>query len=185
MKAGIPVRKLKKLPLANVYGHLETGPVILMTTANMGKNNVMTMSWHTMLEFEPPLIGCVVSERNHSFNMLRASGECVIGIPTMEQASVVVKIGNTSGRNMDKFSTFGLATSVASVVKAPLIPECYLNLECRIRNTTLVNKYNFFVLEVLKAWIQPSKNLPRTIHHFGNGVFRVAGKTLRLKSGMK
>jgi hypothetical protein len=49
----------------------------------------------------------------------------------------------------------------------------------------MVAKYNFFILEVTKAWIDPSRKQPRTIHHKGKGVFMVAGKTIKLLSRMK
>ncbi|MFZ2524261.1 MAG: flavin reductase, partial [Candidatus Ferrigenium altingense] len=54
----------KTYPLSQVYRLLEPGPVVLMTTAHKGKVNIMTQSWHTMMEFEPPLVGCVISGRN-------------------------------------------------------------------------------------------------------------------------
>jgi len=175
----------KSLSLAEVYRLLEPGPVVLLTTARKGHPNVMSMSWHTMMEFEPPLVGCVVSNRNFTFNILKATKECVLNIPTVEFAAKVVGCGNTSGRKVDKFTTFGLTAASASRIKAPLIAECYANLECRVVDARLVAKYNFFILEVVKAWIDPSRKQPRTIHHKGNGVFMVAGKTIRLRSRMK
>lgn len=175
----------KSLPLAEVYRLLEPGPVVLLTTARDGRANVMTMSWHTMIDFEPPIVGCVVSNRNFTFNILKATKECVINIPTVELASKVVGCGNTSGRDIDKFKTFGLTTAAASKVNAPLINECYANLECRIVDARMAAKYNFFILEVIKAWIDPSRKQPRTIHHRGRGVFMVAGKTIKLSSKMK
>lgn len=175
----------KTFPLSKVYGLLEPGPVVLLTTARKGRANVMAMSWHTMLEFEPPLVGCVVSNRNYSFEALKATRECVIGIPTVEQATKVVACGNASGREVDKFVAFGLTPVAASCVTAPLIDECYANLECRVVDIRMVAKYNFFVVEVLKAWIDPQQKNPRTIHHLGKGSFSVAGETIRLPSKMK
>lgn len=175
----------KSFPLSKVYQLLERGPVVMLTTAQKGQQNVMTMSWHTMLEFEPPLIGCVVSGGDYTFGLLKASGECVIAIPDVALAATVVKAGNTSGRDTDKFERFGLTAFPASAVGAPLIGECYANLECRVVDTTLVNKYNFFVLEVLKAWTNPAIKDPKTIHHFGNGRFIVAGEQIRFPSKMK
>ena len=64
---------MKELALAKVYQLLEPGPVVLLTTALNGRANVMTMSWHMMVEFEPPLIACVVSSADHSFAALRAT----------------------------------------------------------------------------------------------------------------
>jgi flavin reductase (DIM6/NTAB) family NADH-FMN oxidoreductase RutF len=138
-----------------------------------------------MMEFEPPQVGCVISNRNYSFEMLTATKECVINIPTVEIAEKVVGCGNTSGANVDKFKKFDLTSKSASQVGAPLIEECYANLECRVVDTSMLNKYCFFVLEVVKAWIDPKVKNPRTIHHQGNGNFMVAGKTIKLKSKMK
>lgn len=172
-------------PLSKVYGLLEPGPVVLLTTAHGGRANVMTMSWHTMMEFEPPLVGCVISDRNHSFSLLRASNECVINIPTVELAEKVVGCGNTTGATLDKFSAFGLTPQPAERVGAPLIEECYANLECRVADTGMVAKYCLFVLEVVQAWTDPAAVNPRTIHHLGWGDFMVAGDRIQLESKMK
>ena len=72
---------MKDLPLPKVYQLIEPGPVVLLTTAHKGRANVMTMSWHMMVEFEPPLVACVVSSADYSFAALRATKECVIAIP--------------------------------------------------------------------------------------------------------
>jgi flavin reductase (DIM6/NTAB) family NADH-FMN oxidoreductase RutF len=145
----------------------------------------MAMSWHAMMEFEPPLVGCVVSNRNYTFDILRSTRECVLNIPTVELAKQVVGCGNTSGRRVDKLRAFRLTPAPASHVAAPLIVECHANLECRVADTRLVTKYNFFVLEVVKAWIDPSRKDPRTIHHRGMGRFMVAGRTIGLPSKMR
>jgi len=175
----------KSLSLPEVYRLLEPGPVVLITTARKGRANIMTQSWHTMMEFEPPLVGCVISGRNYSFEALTTTKECVINVPTVELAKAVVGVGNTSGRKIDKFRKFGLTPVEASLVKPPLIAECYANLECKIADGRMVNKYNFFVLEVVQAWIDPAVKAPRTMHHRGRGVFAVDGEVIRLRSGMK
>ena len=175
---------MKDLPLSKVYQLLEPGPVVLLTTSHKGRANVMTMSWQTMVEFEPPLIACVVSNANHSFAALRATKECVIALPALELAPKVVAIGNCSGRDVDKFKRFGLTTSPAELVAPPLVAECFANLECRVVDTHLVNKFNLFVLEVLKAWSDPAQKKPKTIHHCGHGKFVVDGELIKLKSNM-
>jgi flavin reductase (DIM6/NTAB) family NADH-FMN oxidoreductase RutF len=93
-----------------------------------------------------------------------------------------VGCGNVSGRRVDKFARFGLTAMPASRVAAPLVGECYANLECRVADTRFVEKYGFFVLEVLAAWVDPSRKAPRTLHHRGRGAFMVAGRTLKLPS---
>jgi flavin reductase (DIM6/NTAB) family NADH-FMN oxidoreductase RutF len=175
---------MKDLPLSKVYQLIEPGPVVLLSTAHEGKSNVMTMSWHMMVEFVPPLVACVVSRADYSFAALMAERECVIAIPGAELAPVVVKVGNVSGRTVDKFKRFGLTPSPAELVSAPLVAECFANLECKVVDTSLVDKYDIFVLEVVKAWTDPQQRRPKTIHHYGYGNFMVDGESLALKSKM-
>jgi flavin reductase (DIM6/NTAB) family NADH-FMN oxidoreductase RutF len=144
----------------------------------------MAMSWHMMVEFEPPLVACVVSGADYSFAALRATKECVLAIPALALAPKVVEIGNCSGRDVDKFERFGLTPLPARHVAAPLVSECFANLECKVADTSLVNKYNLFILEVLKAWMDPAQKNPKTIHHHGYGRFAVDGEMIRLQSKM-
>ncbi|WP_442756208.1 flavin reductase family protein [Methylocystis sp. JAN1] len=175
---------MRNWPLSKVYQLLEPGPVVLLTTSRKGRANVMTMSWHMMVDFEPPLIACIVSDRDHSFVALRATKECVIAIPAVQLAEKVVAIGNCSGRDVDKFSVFHLTPKKAEHVASPLVAECFANVECRVVDTRLVNRYGLFVLEGVKAWIDPEQENPKTIHHQGFGKFAVDGELIELTSKM-
>lgn len=168
----------KSLSLAKVYQLLEPGPAVMVTTADGDKANIMTMTWHMMVEFVPPLIACVVSEYNYSFTALQKTKECVINIPTVELIDKVVGVGNTTGATVDKFTKFQLTQVVATKVAVPMIAECYANIECQVVDTKMVAKYT-------KAWIATSAARKRTIHHCGNGVFTVDGKVLKLRSHKK
>ena len=176
---------LKGMPLPKVYQVLEPGPVVLLATSHKGRSNLMTVSWHMMVEFEPPMIACIVSSASHSFKALRSKKECVIAVPAVALAPKVVKVGNCSGRDVDKFSSIGLTPLPAEYVTAPLVAECFANLECKVIDTQLVGKFNLFVLEVLKAWRDPKQRKPKTIHHHGYGTFVVDGETIKLKSKMR
>jgi flavin reductase (DIM6/NTAB) family NADH-FMN oxidoreductase RutF len=144
----------------------------------------MTMSWHMMLEFVPPRFACVVSNANHSFAALRATKECVVAIPSVKLAARVVQVGNCSGRDVDKFECCSLTPVPSARVAPPLVEECFANLECWVIDTRLVNAYCLFILEVLKAWIDPAQKQPKTIHHHGYGRFAVDGEVLQFKSKM-
>lgn len=177
---------LTDLPLARVYQFIEPGPVALLTTQRPGKKpNVMAMSWHMMLDFEPPLLACVVSIGNDSFAALRKTRQCVIAIPPVALAETVVGIGNCTGRDTDKFGSFNLTPLPAAHVAPPLIGECIVNLECEVRDTYLVNRYNLFVLECVKAWENRKLREAKTIHHHGYGRFVVDGETIQLTSKMR
>lgn len=178
-------RVMRSLPLSEVYRLLEPGPVVLLTTCHKGRANVMAMSWHMMIDFEPPLVGCVVSAGDFSFNALQATKQCVIAIPSSRLARAVVSIGNCSGRDVRKFEKFALTPMAAEDVTAPLIAECLANLECVVTDTRFVRKYNLFILEVVKAWTDPNQSAAKTIHHHGFGRFVVDGRTIVLKSRMK
>lgn len=177
--------KKKRLPFSKVYQQIEPGPVVLLTTAHMGKQNVMTMSWHMMIDFEPPILACIVSNQNYSFSLLKKSKECVINLPTVELAKKVVSVGNTSGRDIDKFEKFNLTCETATQVKAPLLSDCFMNLECKVIDAKMSTKYNMFILEVVEAWIRPTTKRALTIHHTGFGKFVIDGRVIKLPSKMR
>lgn len=166
------------LPVSNIRRYLEPGPIVLVSSAWQGETNIMTMGWHTVMEFVPSLVGCIIASSNHSFNLVRRSGECVINLPTTALTDEVVGIGNTSGAAIDKFAHFNLTAEPAARVKAPLIRECHANLECKLADGSLIERYNFFIFEVVKAHVAPSPKYPRTLHYTGDGVFMVSGKII-------
>lgn len=177
--------KKKTFKLGNFYRLLEPGPVVLVTTSYKGKNNVMTLSWLMMIDFNPPILAIVMSNRNFSFNLLKKSKQCVINIPSVDIVKEVVGCGNCSGVKTDKFKKFKLTQLKALKVKAPLVKECYANLECKVIDMKLANKYNIFILKGVKAWHTPLRKSPKTLHHEGKGVFIVAEKRIKIPSKMK
>ncbi len=174
---------MKEFQLSRAFQLLEPGPVVLVTTAHKKKINVMTMSWHMIMDFTPR-IGCIIGPWDHSFTALRKTKECVIAIPTADFARKVVDIGNCSGKDVDKFETFGLTALPAENVTPPLIAECLAQIECRVVDDSLVRKYNLFILEGIKAWINPDRKERRTFHANGDGTFVVDGRTMNLRKRM-
>lgn len=172
----------RDFPVSQVRRYLEPGPIVLVSSRWQGKTNIMTMGWHTVMEFTPSLIGCVIAEGNYSFRMIRGSGECVINLPTTKLTDEVVGIGNSSGADIDKFQAFGLTPDAAEQVAAPLIRECHANFECRLRDDALVDTYNFFIFEVVKAHVAASPTHPETLHYTGDGVFMVSGRIISRRS---
>ncbi len=177
----------KKLdfPVAKVRRYLEPGPIVLVSSAWQGQANIMTLGWHTVMEFSPSLVGCMISAGNHSFEMIRKSRECVINLPTTALTDTVVGIGNCSGAEVDKFEKFGLTAEPAEKVGAPLIGECHASFECRLHEAALVETYNFFVFEVMKAHVAPRPKHPETLHYTGDGQFMVSGRIISRRSGFR
>jgi flavin reductase (DIM6/NTAB) family NADH-FMN oxidoreductase RutF len=168
-----------EVPLDQVRRYLEPGPVLLVSSAHDGESDVMVMGWHTVMEFSPSLVGCVISRANHSYGLIRASGECVLNLPTRAQLEQVLGVGSTSGADIDKFAAFGLTPEPAARVGAPAIRECHAHFECRLHDDSLVERYDFFVWEVVAARALATPRHPDTLHYQGDGMFMVAGPTIR------
>ena len=119
------MRRYRKFdyPVDDVRRFLEPGPVVLISSAWKGQRNIMTLGWHMVLEFTPSRLATMISTGNHSFELIRRSGECVINVPTAEMLDTVIGIGNSSGVEIDKFAHFGLDAVAASEVAAPLIAQ--------------------------------------------------------------
>lgn len=167
-----------ELPLESVRRSLEPGPVVLVGSAWRARTDLMTMGWHTVMEFTPSLLGCVISRANHSHGLVRRSRECTINIPEARWVDQVVGVGNCSGADVDKFERFGFTAERGSLVSAPLVRECFVQIECRVTDTRFVNRYDFFVLEVLRARVDTSVRRPQTLHYQGNGEFMLSGRTI-------
>lgn len=131
--------------------YLEPGPVLLVSSAHEGASDVMVMGWHTVMAFSPSLVGCVISRANHNYGLIRASGECVLNLPTRAQLEQVLGVGSTSGADIDKFAAFGLTPEPAERVGAPAIRERHAQFACRPHDDSLVDRYDFFAWEVVAA----------------------------------
>jgi len=179
------VYKKKDFPVWMIRRYLEPGPIVLVSSRWKKQNNIMTMGWHTVMEFSPSRIGCFITRANYSFELIRKSRECVINIPTSDLVNEVVGIGNCSGSEVDKFQKFKLTPEAADKIKAPLIKECYANFECKVTDTSLLRKYSFFILEVVKAHVPASPKYPETLHYRGDGVFMISGKSVSYRRKFK
>ena len=173
----------RKFPLHRAFTFVESGPVLLVSTSHEGKVNLMTVSCHASLGFEPSL-GICLGPWNFSHAALVETGECVVAVPPATLLETVVDIGNCSGGTTDKFARFGLTPLPATAVRAPLVAECLYNLECRVANRDLADAYNFFVLRGIRAWSNPSPVDRRSFHAVGDGSFIVDGEIVNLRHRM-
>lgn len=174
--------KKRPFPVEESRRFLEPAPTVLVTSAFGEQQNIMTMGWYTIMEFVPSLIGCMISKGNHSFELIKKSKGCVINIPTVELSKTVVAIGNCSGSEVDKFNEFELYTEQGDVVKAPLLVNCFANFECRLYDDKLIDDYNFFILEIVKAHVATSPKYPKTIQYRGDSHFVESGRNFMIPS---
>ena len=172
---------MEPFQIGKAFTLMESGPVVLVTTNNGKKDNIMTISWTMVLDFTP-VFAITTGEWNYSFTALRKTKECVISIPTVDILDKVVGIGTCSGVDTDKFAKFKLTPVKAGIVKAPLIKECLANIECKV--VTIVRKHNIVILEAVAAYFDTSRKEKRTVHAVGDGTFIVDGRKLSRKKMM-
>lgn len=115
--SSITATQRTEVPVSEVRHYLEPGPIVLVTSAWKERSNVMTMGWHTVMEFTPSLVGCVISRANHSHAMVRKSGECAINIPEARwvdrqyPTESTSSVGNSPGITTSSISTSSLCPS--------------------------------------------------------------------------
>ena len=166
---------MRELDLNKAFTLIEPGPVVLVTTHDGKKDNIMTISWTMVMDFTP-VFAITTGSWNHSYAALRKTRECVIAIPTVDMLDKVVGIGTCSGKDTDKFGQFKLTAVPGKVVSAPLIRECLANIECKVID--IVKKHNIVVLEAVAAWVDPARKEKRMVHAVGDGSFMVDGRKL-------
>ena len=166
---------MRELKLSKAFTLMEPGPVVLVTTHDGQKDNIMTISWTMVLDFTP-VFAITTGEWNHSFAALQKNKECVIAIPTVDMLDTVVGIGTCSGKDTDKFAKFKLTPVPGKVVKPPLIRECFANIECKVID--IVKKHNIVVLEAVAAYIDSARKEKRMVHAVGDGMFIVDGRKI-------
>lgn len=172
---------MRTLKLNKAFTLIEPGPVVLLTTRDREKNNIMTLSWTMVVDFTPRF-AITTGEWNFSWQALRKTRECVIAIPTVDMLDTVVGIGTCSGADTDKFARFGLTPVPARFVGAPLIKECVANIECTV--VDIVRKHNIIVLQGAAAYVASRRKERRTIHAVGDGTFIVDGARLDRRKRM-
>jgi flavin reductase (DIM6/NTAB) family NADH-FMN oxidoreductase RutF len=173
---------MRTLPLGKAFTLLEPGPVVLVTTNDGRKDNVMTITWTMVLDFSASF-AITTGPWNYSFEALRRTKQCVVAIPAADMIDTVVGVGMCSGSDTDKFAQFPLTRVRAKKVKAPLIKECLANIECRVAD--IIAPYNIVVLEGVAAYIDAARKEKRMLHAVGDGTFIADGRRFNRKRMMR
>lgn len=175
------------VPLAKAYRLLNHGPTVLVSAAHDGRRNVMAAAWAMAVDFEPCKVAVVLDKQTWTRELLEAEGSFVLNVPCMAQVDLVQTVGNTTGRELDKFAAYGIETLAGERVAAPLIAGCVAWLECRLLPEPHNQQgYDLFLGEVVAAqadtrvfrdgrWDFSGQDPLRTLHHVAGGHFLVIG----------
>ena len=177
------ISKYKKTDLSRCLLFIEPGPVVLVSSYNLETQqpNLMTISWTIALDFNHHIALCT-GPWNYSFDLIMKTKECVVAIPPASMAETVVKIGDISGKDCDKFEKFGIKQLEAEKTDAPLIDGCMANLECKV--VDFVKKYGLIILEVVNVWENEELKDEKLFHAYGDGKFVKDGEKMDLRKFM-
>jgi flavin reductase (DIM6/NTAB) family NADH-FMN oxidoreductase RutF len=128
---------------------LPTPVVLLSAVAEGARPNIITLAWAGVACSQPPMLSVAIRQHRHSYGLVTSSREFVVNIPRAAQLAAVDTAGTASGRDHDKFTELGLTPAPATVVKAPLIAECPINLECVVRHQLFLGVHDLFIAEVV------------------------------------
>ncbi len=132
-------------------------PVILVSCADKeGRPNIITLAWCGMVCSEPPQLSISIRPHRYSYQLIKDTGEFVVNIPSAEIVGQVDQAGVVSGKAVDKFKEFGFTAEAASVVKAPLIKECTVSIECKVKQSYLLGTHEVFIGEIVAVHIDES-----------------------------
>lgn len=127
-------------------------PAIMVSCSLDGEDNIITLAWASKMCMTPPKMAIAINQVRHSYKMVKGSGEFVINLPSLDQVNEVDYCGTRSGRDVDKFKECNFTKVPGKVVKAPLIEECPVNIECKVTESILVGSHEIFVGEVVAYW---------------------------------
>jgi flavin reductase (DIM6/NTAB) family NADH-FMN oxidoreductase RutF len=187
MSARLPV------DLAKSYRLLNHGPTVLVGSAHDGAVNIMAAAWSMPLDFSPPKVAVVIDRNTLTRQLVEASGEFSLNVPSRAMVHTTLAVGSASGREHDKFRALGLATFVGEKIAAPLLEGCLGWLECRvIPEPHIQDRYDLFLGEVVAAWADPrafrnghwsfEDGQPRSIHYIAGGNFFETGEAFEVKA---
>lgn len=173
---------MQDLPLEKVFTLIEPGPVVLVTTHDGHRANIMTITWTMVLGFSAEF-AITTGPWNYSYAALTKTRSCVVAIPTVDMLDTAVGIGMCSGEDTDKFAKFRLTAEPARHVQAPLIRECLANIECRV--TDIVEPHGIIVLQGVAAYRDEARKERRLLHAVGDGTFIVDGRRFDRREMMR
>ena len=124
-------------------------PAVMVSCGTMEKSNIITVAWTGILNTNPAMCYISVRPERYTHDIIKDQGEFVINLTTEKLARATDWCGVISGRNRDKFEEMKLTKEKGNFVKAPLIKESPVSVECRVKEIIPLGSHDMFVAEVL------------------------------------
>ena len=129
-------------------------PVVMVSMQGKdGKKNIITIAWAGTVCTNPPMVSISIRPERYSYDIIRETGEFVINLTTRELARATDYCGVRSGRDVDKFKDMNLTAMEGQAVKAPLIAESPVNIECKVVRVEELGSHHMFVAQVVAVTV--------------------------------
>ena len=128
--------------------------VMVSVTDGQGNDNIITVAWTGTICTNPPMVYISVRPSRYSYEMIKKTGEFVINLTTEDLAFATDYCGVRSGRDVDKFKEAHLTREPAQFVKAPMIKESPVSIECKVTEVKELGSHHMFLAEVLAVHAQ-------------------------------
>lgn len=138
----------KEIEKAGFYQYYPVVPAVIIIKTG-GELDALACAWHTALSFTPPLFAVAISPDRYSYKLLRKGGEFTANFLTFDNIGIVAAVGRTSGKEIDKFSTYKIKTIPATMIQTPVLKDAYAAYECKIIKQYKTGDHMLFVGEVL------------------------------------
>ncbi len=144
-------------------------PVVMVSVADkQGNSNIITVAWAGTICTNPPMVSISVRPERHSYHMIEESGEFVINLTTKDLVYATDYCGVKSGRDVNKWEVLGLTPIAGQVVKAPLIEESPVNIECRVTQVEKLGSHHMFMAEVVAVQVNDKYMDEKNSFHLTN-----------------
>ena len=124
-------------------------PAVMVSCGTMEKSNIITVAWTGILNTNPAMVYISIRPIRYPYNLIKESGEFVINLTNKQLAYATDWCGVRSGEKFDKFKEMKLHKEKAQFVKAPLIKESPVSIECKVKDIIKLGSHDMFVAEVL------------------------------------
>lgn len=127
--------------------------VLAVSIGEEGPADIIALGWKMHTSISPPMVAISVGLTRHSHRLIEELGEFVLSVPGESMAEATLFCGTHSGRDTDKFAEAGLTAIEGTAVRAPLIGEAQVNLECVVRGRLLTGDHTIFAGEVVASHV--------------------------------
>ena len=175
-----------EVPLEQANRIINSGQIILVSSAHGDRNNIITLAWNMPLTHKPPMMAICITKKRFSYDLIKKSGEFAVNVPSLDLFKEVMYCGTHSGRDVDKFKETKLTAEKADKLKsAPLIKECIGHLECRVNFEKEVGDHIIVIGSIIRACAKREffdekwrVGKVKLIYHLGDKFFTTSDKEI-------